>query len=147
MKYDMKSEIEKDIYYLVGQNIKKQRKLKGLTQKKLAEITYYSYEFVRKIESRSACRNTFSLDTVDKIANAISVKNPPVATNAIITAVAVFVLFYAITLLFAMLDTVIYNEENLKENFKKKSEAAGIKEHTKLFSDSVKIHYPSPENS
>ena len=34
----MKNEIEKDIYYLVGQNIKKQRKLKGLTQKRLAEI-------------------------------------------------------------------------------------------------------------
>ncbi len=47
----------------------------------------------------------------------ISIKNPPVATNAMITAVAVFVLFYALTLLFAMLDTVVYNEENLKENF------------------------------
>lgn len=69
----MKKEFEKDIYYLVGQNIKKQRKLKGLTQKRLAEITYYSYEFVRKIESRSACRNTFSLDTVDKIAKALNV--------------------------------------------------------------------------
>ena len=43
MKYKMINEFEKDIYYLVGQNIKKQRKLKGLTQKKLAEITYYSY--------------------------------------------------------------------------------------------------------
>jgi len=69
----MKNEIEKDIYYLVGQNIKKQRKIKGLTQKRLAEITYYSYEFVRKIESRSACRNTFSLSTVDKIAKALDV--------------------------------------------------------------------------
>lgn len=69
----MKNEIEKDIYYLVGQNIKKQRKIKGLTQKRLAEITYYSYEFVRKIESKSACRNTFSLSTVDKIAKALDV--------------------------------------------------------------------------
>lgn len=67
------NEIEKDIYYLVGQNIKKQRKLKGLTQKKLSEMTFYSYEFIRKIESRSACRNTFSLDTVDKIAKALKV--------------------------------------------------------------------------
>lgn len=65
--------VEKDIYYLVGQNIKKQRKLKGITQKKLSEITYYSYEFIRKIESKSACRNTFSLDTVDKIAKALNV--------------------------------------------------------------------------
>ena len=69
----MKNEIDKDIYYLVGQNIKKQRKLKGLTQKRLSEITYYSYEFIRKIESKSACRNTFSLDTVDKIAKALEV--------------------------------------------------------------------------
>ena len=69
----MKKDIEKDIYYLVGQNIKKQRKLKGLTQKKLSDLTFYSYEFIRKIESRSACRNTFSLDTVDKIAKALDV--------------------------------------------------------------------------
>ena len=69
----MKNEIEKDIYYIVGQNIKKQRKLTGLTQKKLSEITFYSYEFIRKIESKSACRNTFSLDTTAKIANALKI--------------------------------------------------------------------------
>lgn len=69
----MKNEIEKDIYYLVGQNIKKQRKIKGLTQKSLSEMTFYSYEFIRKIESKSACRNTFSLDTVDKIAKALNI--------------------------------------------------------------------------
>ena len=56
--------MEKDIYYLVGQNIKKQRKLKGLTQLQLANKTFFSYEFIRKIESKSACRNTFSLDTL-----------------------------------------------------------------------------------
>ena len=32
--------MEKDIYYLVGQNIKKQRKLKGLTQLQLANQTF-----------------------------------------------------------------------------------------------------------
>ena len=69
----MNNEIEKDIYYLVGQNIKKQRKLKGLTQLELSKRTYYSYEFIRKIESKSACRNTFSLDTVDKIAKALNI--------------------------------------------------------------------------
>lgn len=65
--------MEKDIYYLVGQNIKKQRKLKGLTQLELANKTFYSYEFIRKIESKSACRNTFSLDTVDKIAKVLGI--------------------------------------------------------------------------
>ena len=69
----MEKNIEKDIYYLVGQNIKKQRKLKGITQKKLSEITFYSYEFVRKIESKSACRNTFSLATAAKIAKALNI--------------------------------------------------------------------------
>ena len=69
----MKNEIEQDIYYLVGQNIKKQRKLRGLTQKQLALKTFYSYEFIRKIESKSACRNTFSLDTANKIAMALDV--------------------------------------------------------------------------
>lgn len=65
--------MEKDIYYLVGQNIKKQRKLKGLTQLQLANKTFFSYEFIRKIESKSACRNTFSLDTLAKIALALGV--------------------------------------------------------------------------
>ena len=69
----MKDDLYNDIYYIVGQNIKKQRKLKGFTQKKLSEKTFYSYEFIRKIESKSACRNTFSLDTVDKIAKALHV--------------------------------------------------------------------------
>lgn len=65
--------MNKDIYYLVGQNIKKQRKLKGLTQLELANKTFYSYEFIRKVESKSACRNTFSLDTVSKIASALGI--------------------------------------------------------------------------
>lgn len=65
--------MNKDIYYLVGQNIKKQRKLKGLTQLELANKTFYSYEFIRKVESKSACRNTFSLDTVSKIALALDI--------------------------------------------------------------------------
>ena len=65
--------MEQDIYFLVGQNIKKQRKLKKITQLQLANMSYFSYEFIRKIESKSACRNTFSLDTVDKIAKALDI--------------------------------------------------------------------------
>ena len=64
---------ENYVYELVSKNIKKQRKLKGITQKRLSEITFYSYEFIRKIESKSACRNTFSLDTTDKIAKALNI--------------------------------------------------------------------------
>ncbi len=69
----MEKLIKKDIYYLVGQNIKKQRKLKNFTQLQLAEKSFFSYEFIRKIESKSSCRNTFSLDTVDKIATALDI--------------------------------------------------------------------------
>ena len=65
--------MEQDIYFLVGQNIKKQRKLKHLTQLQLANMSFFSYEFIRKIESKSACRNTFSLDTVDKIAKTLDI--------------------------------------------------------------------------
>ena len=65
--------MEQDIYFLVGQNIKKQRKLKKITQLQLANMSYFSYEFIRKIESKSSCRNTFSLDTVDKIAKALDI--------------------------------------------------------------------------
>ena len=69
----MEDKMEQDIYYLVGQNIKKQRKLKKMTQLQLAEKSFFSYEFIRKIESKSSCRNTFSLDTVDKIAKVLDV--------------------------------------------------------------------------
>lgn len=65
--------MEQDIYLLVGQNIKKQRKLKKITQLQLANKAFFSYEFIRKIESKSSCRNTFSLDTVDKIAKALNI--------------------------------------------------------------------------
>lgn len=70
---------------------KKQRKIKGLTQLQLANKTFFSYEFIRKIESKSACRNTFSLDTLSKIAQALEIdirllfepleENPPSNNN------------------------------------------------------------------
>ena len=44
----MEKNIEKDIYYLVGQNIKKQRKLKGITQKKLSEMTFIVMNLLEK---------------------------------------------------------------------------------------------------
>ena len=40
------------IYYWVGKNIKKQRKLKGLTQEQLAEKMSYSTQFISNIESK-----------------------------------------------------------------------------------------------
>lgn len=62
-----------DIYYLVAQNIKKQRKLKGWTQVKLAMESSISVDYLKKIETKSGCTKQFSLDTVQKIANALNI--------------------------------------------------------------------------
>ena len=42
---------ENYIYYVLGQNIKKQRKLKNLTQEQLAEKCNYSLSFIGNLES------------------------------------------------------------------------------------------------
>ena len=42
---------ENYIYYLVAHNLKIQRKLKGLTQSKFAELCNYSDGFIMNIES------------------------------------------------------------------------------------------------
>ena len=54
------------IYYWVGKNIKKQRKLKGLTQEQLAEKMSYSTQFMSNIESKN--HQTFSLGTLWRLA-------------------------------------------------------------------------------
>ena len=41
------------IYYWVGKNIKKQRKLKGMTQKELAEKCNYSENFIGDLENNT----------------------------------------------------------------------------------------------
>ena len=41
------------IYYWVGKNIKKQRKLKGMTQKELAEKCNYSENFIGYLENNT----------------------------------------------------------------------------------------------
>lgn len=62
-----------NLYYLVFQNIKKQRKLKGWTQVKLAMKSNISVDYLKKIETKSGCTKQFSLDTVDKIAKALEI--------------------------------------------------------------------------
>ena len=54
------------VYELVSKNIKKQRKLKGLTQEQLAEKMNYSTQFISNIESKN--HQTFSLGTLWRIA-------------------------------------------------------------------------------
>lgn len=59
-------EDENYVYELVSKNIKKQRKLKGLTQEQLANKMDYSTQFISNIESKN--HQTFSLGTLWRIA-------------------------------------------------------------------------------
>ena len=66
--------MDKDnLYYLISQNIKKQRKIKGWTQVKLAMKSNISVDYLKKIETKSGCDKQFSLDTVQKIAKALEI--------------------------------------------------------------------------
>lgn len=57
---------ENYVYELVSKNIKKQRKLKGLTQEQLADLMNYSTQFISNIESKN--HQTFSLGTLWRLA-------------------------------------------------------------------------------
>jgi len=62
---------ENYVYGFVGKNIKKYRKLKGLTQDELAELVNYSPSFIANIESST--HQTFSLGALWRIATALGV--------------------------------------------------------------------------
>ena len=55
-----------DIYNVIGKNIKKYRKIKGLKQRELAEALYLSDSFIAKLESIT--HQTISIDTLEDIA-------------------------------------------------------------------------------
>lgn len=63
--------MEKDIYNLIGKNIKKNRIKKGLKQHDLASMLYLSDSFIAKLESKT--RQTISIDTLEQIANALDI--------------------------------------------------------------------------
>ena len=63
---------ENYVYYLVAHNLKIQRKLKGLTQSKFAELCNYSYGFIMNIESKIYYQ-TFSLGTLWKFAEVLEI--------------------------------------------------------------------------
>ncbi len=65
-------EDENYVYGFVGKNIKKYRKIKGLTQDKLAELVNYSPSFIANIES-SSTHQTFSLGALWRISSALGV--------------------------------------------------------------------------
>ena len=62
-----------NIYDTVRYNIRKYRKLKGLTQQQLADAAELSHGYIREIESLNM-GVTFSLDAVEKIANALEIE-------------------------------------------------------------------------
>ena len=63
---DMAEKKQSDIYNVIGKNIKKYRKRKGLKQRELAEALYLSDSFIAKLESIT--RQTISIDTLEDIA-------------------------------------------------------------------------------
>lgn len=60
-----------DIYNVVGKNIKKYRKQKGLTQRELAESLLLSESFIAKLESTTY--QSISIDTLKQIADKLGV--------------------------------------------------------------------------
>jgi len=62
-----------NIYDTVRYNIRKYRKLKGMTQQDLADAAELSHGYIREIESLNM-GVTFSLDAVEKIANALEIE-------------------------------------------------------------------------
>lgn len=63
---------ENYIYYVIGQNIKKQRKLKKLTQEKLEEKCNYSLSFIGNLES-SKVFQTISVGSLYHIAKILDI--------------------------------------------------------------------------
>jgi transcriptional regulator with XRE-family HTH domain len=57
-------------YKILSQRIKEARRLKGITQEKLAELTGLSSNFIAKIESNNS---TVSLQTIVSIANTLDI--------------------------------------------------------------------------
>lgn len=67
-----KLNFDTDIYNTIRKNIKKYRKLKGITSEELSEMVDLSHEFIRQIESKKVAYN-FSVDTFYKISVALGV--------------------------------------------------------------------------
>ncbi len=63
---------EYNIYEQIARNIKKYRKIAGITQAVLAERVGVSHEFIRRIESKKGAK-TFSVDTIWKISVALDI--------------------------------------------------------------------------
>lgn len=63
---------EKNIYQIIANNIKKERKKKNITQKELAKLTGYSYAYIRRIEAPN-CTKNFSILTIYNICKSLNI--------------------------------------------------------------------------
>lgn len=63
---------EVNIYEQVAMNIKKYRRMAGMTQAELAEAVGVSHEFIRRIESKKG-KKTFSFQTLWNISKVLNV--------------------------------------------------------------------------
>lgn len=63
---------ENYIYYVFGQNLKKQRKLKGFTQEQLADKSTYNLGFIKNLESKKV-HQTVSMGTAYKFAQVLGI--------------------------------------------------------------------------
>ena len=61
-----------NIYNIIGKNIKKYRKQKGLTQRQLADANFLSDSFIAKLES--VTYQTISIETLEKIGMSLDVE-------------------------------------------------------------------------
>jgi len=66
-------QFDDNIYDTIRRNIKKYRKLKGITSAQLAEMVDISHDFLRQIESETVRRN-FSVETFYKISVALGIE-------------------------------------------------------------------------
>ncbi len=73
MGSDIMNMYEINIYEQISANIKKYRKILGITQAELAERVGVSHEFIRRNESKRGIKS-FSVDTLWKIALALDIE-------------------------------------------------------------------------
>ena len=62
----------KDVYKLIGKNIKKYRKIKKITQEQLAIKANLSYGFIKNLEAKNVYA-TISIETLAVIADCLDI--------------------------------------------------------------------------
>lgn len=65
--------MKENIYDIIGQNIKKYRKINQLTQEELANKCNLSYGYIKNLEAKKV-HATISIETLDLIAKTLEIK-------------------------------------------------------------------------